>query len=241
MHRLFINLIITCLIFSTFPIYSKAQSPLEYEKAFAVPYQNALKFLETNQLLFKTQLADNQVDINTIIPAVFPEMVRFSEVQNMMETASLELLYVNYGQKYADFSIGRFQMKPSFVEQMESYVIDNQLINYLELSKYSQTEAKKIRQERIRRLKDMQWQMLYLKAFYTIVSHKFQKNFATLTEKIQFFAAAYNRGFHTSASEVEKWISMRAFPFGSKYRGTQYIYAEIAVDFYYRHFFKIFP
>lgn len=229
------------LIMSFLALFSKAQAPLEYEKAYKESYQNALLFLKTNQKIFKTQLFDNQVDIHTIVPAVFPEMVRFSEIQNMMETASLELLYVNYGQKYADFSIGRFQMKPSFIEQIERYVIDNQLINFLELSKFPQTEEKNIRRERLRRLKDLHWQIRYLGAFYTIVSHKFQKNFSTLADKIRFFAAAYNRGFHTTSTEIEKWIQMRAFPYGLKYQGTQYIYAEVAVDFYLRHFSKIFP
>jgi thiol-disulfide isomerase/thioredoxin len=218
-----------------------AQIAQEYEKNYREAYQNALNFLKNNQTLFKAQLIDNQGLINTIIPAVFPEMVRYSEVQNMLETASLELLYVNYGNAYADFSIGRFQMKPSFVEKIETYITDYQLINYYNLLKYSDKNEKKMRQERLRRLKDLTWQLQYLQAFYTIVHHKFQKNFATLSDKIRFFATAYNRGFDQPVAEIDKWLTIRAFPYGLKYRGTQYIYSEIALDFYFRYFVKIFP
>ncbi|MCU0446400.1 MAG: hypothetical protein MUE85_15950 [Microscillaceae bacterium] len=233
---------IVCLLIFLFEIGRlSAQNALEYEKNYQNAYQNALAFLRSNQQLLKAQLSDNQVDIHTILPAVFPEMVRYSEVQNMLEAASLEILYVNYGNVYADFSIGRFQMKPSFIEKIESYILDHQLINYLDLSKYTPTQPKAIRQERLRRLKDLTWQLRYLQAFYTIVQHKFQKNFATLGAKIRFFAGAYNRGFDQSGEEIEKWLTIRAFPYGIKYRGKQYIYSEIALDFYTRYFLKIFP
>jgi hypothetical protein len=229
------------LLLSIYPSNGFAQTAQEYEKNYPEAYQNALLFLKTNQKQFKTQFADNQALMSTIVSAVFPEMVRYSEVQNMLETASLELLYVNYGNRYADFSIGRFQMKPSFIEKIEVYIADYQLISYFDLLKYTHKDEKKTRQERLRRLQDLNWQLRYLQAFYTIVQRKFQKKFATLGEQIRFFATVYNRGFDQPLAEIDKWLNIRAFPYGLKYRGTQYIYSEIALDFYSRHFLKIFP
>lgn len=53
---------------------------------------------------------------------VSPELIRWTAFKDFFETTALELLYVKKGKTYADFSIGHFQIKPSFVEQLEAYV-----------------------------------------------------------------------------------------------------------------------
>ena len=53
------------------------------------------------------------------VAVVFPELVRYSALMDFMETTAVKALYQQKGVKGADFSIGRFQMKPSFVADLE--------------------------------------------------------------------------------------------------------------------------
>ena len=52
------------------------------------------------------------------IAVVFPEIVRYSAIRDKIEITLLKALYINLGEDYADFSIGQFQMKPSFAEAL---------------------------------------------------------------------------------------------------------------------------
>ena len=56
---------------------------------------------------------------------VYPELLRYNYIQDFIETSGLELIYMRYGAKTADFSIGHFQMKPSFAEHIEKYIEKN--------------------------------------------------------------------------------------------------------------------
>lgn len=49
---------------------------------------------------------------------VFPEIMRYNGLKDGIETESLRTLYVQFGEDYADFSIGLFQMKPCFAQQL---------------------------------------------------------------------------------------------------------------------------
>ncbi len=81
-------------------------------------YNRAVRyFLSANWLV--DSLRKSEVDPNFARAIVFPETVRYSFLQNQAEIAGLMVLYVKYGSAYADFSVGRFQMKPSFAEQIE--------------------------------------------------------------------------------------------------------------------------
>ena len=54
-----------------------------------------------------------------VLAIVFPELIRYSKLQDVIESNDLKVLYVQFGDTYSNFSIGRFQMKPSFCEQLE--------------------------------------------------------------------------------------------------------------------------
>ena len=58
-------------------------------------------------------------DNRTALSIVFPEVIRFNSFSDFIETKTLEWVYVDYGAEKADFSIGLFQMKPSFIEKLE--------------------------------------------------------------------------------------------------------------------------
>ena len=52
-----------------------------------------------------------------IYSIVAPEITQYSFIRNTLESYTLNVLYVQYGRAYADYSIGFFQMKPSFIEE----------------------------------------------------------------------------------------------------------------------------
>lgn len=232
-HRLFLSFTLLAVVYIRQT--SIGQTPQDYEKAYPEEYQDALNYLKENRPQIQNTLRGFQTDPNVLIAVVFPEIVRFSGVQNLVETASLELLYVRYGQGYADFSIGRFQMKPSFAEKAEEYLTQNSLESIYPQITYKSHDAKEIRKERIQRLKTLSWQLIYLAIFERIVQHKFAIPWNHLQHKITFLAAAYNHGFTHTQKEIESWIGKKAFPYGPAYKGTQYAYTEIAYDVYLRH------
>lgn len=211
---------------------SRAQSVDDFRKAYSEEYREALAFVKKHRAEMDKILPAFQVDPRFMVSVVFPEIVRFSEVSNLMETASLELLYVRFGKYYADFSIGRFQMKPSFVEKLEAHIKAYDFYAFSALITYPDTSAKMMRKERLKRLRDSQWQFQYLAAFYWIVQHKFPLEWTSEAERLKFYATAYNRGFDQNLEEIKKWISKTTFPYGPGYRGRQYAYSEIALDFF---------
>ena len=67
--------------------------------------------------------AQTETEATELAAILFPELIRYSVYKDFFETQALELLYIDYGKKTADFSIGRFQMKPSFAEAVEAYIL----------------------------------------------------------------------------------------------------------------------
>jgi hypothetical protein len=230
--------ILTFLFFSN--TQAQTQSGIAFQNAYFEQYQQGILFLQSQKSLINQLVVEHGAEKEVLVSAVFPEIVRFSDVSNLMETASLELLYTRFGNAYADFSIGRFQMKPSFIEKMESYVKEFDFKAFTEVITFKSSDEKEIRKERIERLKTITWQLKYLNCFYFIVEHKFKKTWQNIPEKIRFFAAAYNCGFENSAQDIEKWFTIKAFPYGLAYKGQQYNYTDISVDFYQRFYHPIF-
>jgi hypothetical protein len=58
---------------------------------------------------------------------------------------------------------------------------------------------------------------------------KFSKiNFNNTTEKLNFFATAYNCGYRKKIAEIIQKSTQSHFPYGMKYKGTQYSYCAIS-------------
>ena len=64
----------------------------------------------------------SELPTHLLTPVVLPEVARFNGFSNFFETAALEAFYVEDGSGVVDFSIGPFQMKPSFAERVEHRV-----------------------------------------------------------------------------------------------------------------------
>lgn len=207
--------------------------------SFAVYFKDemeaSLKFLYTyNQKM--VQKAHTYHHKNKFVTAIiFPELLRYNYVQDMIETSSLELIYIEYGSQTADFSIGHFQMKPSFVENIEKYIekYPASFYTYKKLIHTNKSMRKTQRKIRLERLKSLDWQLTYLHAFVAICDHKFKfLKWNTIPDKLRFYATCYNIGFQKKYEDILINASKKTFPHGPNYLGNQYSYASIACSYF---------
>lgn len=170
-----------------------------------------------------------------VISIVFPEIIRYSRFKDFFETKALEQLYVQNGSSSADFSIGFFQMKPSFVEDLEYHVqqLPGLKTDFQEVVNYQVTSEEGRRFERIERLKSFEWQLKYAFCYYNIMQKCFEGfQFENDEARLRFFASAYNFGFTRSFEEIEAWMNEKAFPYGKKFQTEQFAFCELSAAFY---------
>ncbi|MBO4738411.1 MAG: hypothetical protein J5606_02490 [Bacteroidales bacterium] len=146
-------------------------------------------------------------DIDPLVAeaVVWPEMERYSRLQDVLETAANYGTYITLGTNGFDFSIGRFQMKPSFVEKMEKAWMKNGLARKYALW-FDTADNATARKIRITRLQKEEWQVVYVGVFlrllylsygsYNKQGKPIQQGIETLPIKEQIYiaATAYNRG-----------------------------------------------
>lgn len=209
---------------------------LDFQTHYGDDYQAAIAFCKENKALILEKATAHQCDAASLTAIAFPELIRYNAFQNLFETAALELGYVNGGKSIADFSIGSFQMKPSFVETMEK-LVENAAQNswasdFQHLCEFDAGNESDIRKQRIKRLKNKDWQMEYLVCFYKYAETLTDNRFSS-AEKIRHIATRYNCGATKSDRELAKWLHRKSFPYGPTYpTENQHCYADIAVDFY---------
>ena len=200
-----------------------------------VEMEEALTFLKTRQTDIEKISASWSSPAAEVVAIISPELIRYNLLRDFFETQALEVVYVGFGAEAADFSIGYFQMKPSFAELVESRISQNPIFQsrFKPLITYSQSSAKAQRFARIERLKNFTWQLEYANAFYQILLDQ-QPFLLSLPpeERIAFAASAYNLGFESPPADIEDWQCVAAFPYGKKFSGPQAAYADIAVAFF---------
>ena len=207
----------------------------EFEENYRFEIENANDHYSRIEQEFITQSKNYGTDYKFISAIVFPELIRYSMYRDFFETTVLEFFYVQKGSEAANFSIGMFQIKPSFVEQIEKEVIKYKLNKYLHITEYSSQNAEEIRSERLNRIKSTKWQITYINCFYSLIQVKFKGiNFTSKEKKLAFFATAYNHGFNCSKEEIYKWAKIKSFPNGVDSDDDNYSYSEISQYFYNR-------
>ena len=209
----------------------------KYDEIFHESYKGAVKFIDQNEVQFINELGTNNGIRIEKISIIFPELLKYSRYKDILETTALELIYINYGKEQADFSIGYFQMKPSFIESLEEKIIQNNYLNqkYNNLINFKDSSTKSKRKERIARLKTLDWQLRYLNCFYDYLSITYSVvEWENKESKIRFFATAYNYDFRADKKDIEKWINQKIFPYGLVKGKQQYAYSDIAV-FYFKN------
>ena len=217
-----------------FFLFFSLPSEENYPQIFGDDYADALAFVEKNQALALKTFNGDTLQAKKAWAIVFPELIRYSMVRDFFETSALEIFYVKNGKEAADFSIGPFQMKPSFIEELEKISEQKrpQIAKQIRIGEVDEKQSRKIRLER---LKSLEWQILYLKSFISIYTEK-ENLFKLPSEKqVIFIAHAYNHGISTSTEHLDTHNitdSNKYFPYGSKYPGKQYSYASIASYFF---------
>ncbi len=224
--------LIYLLLLSPFNFIS---GPLEFPSFLELEIDEAIQFLKSKQSNIQESSTSWTSQTEEVVAIVSPELIRHQLLRDFFETQALEVAYVNFGKTVADFSIGHFQMKPSFVEQLEDYLSQNPIssVSLQSINSYPTQSKKAQRQIRLKRLKDFQWQLQYAHAFYQVLLHRFPelRGWAP-QERIAFAASAYNLGFEESAKDIRAWRCIEAFPYGKKYDGAQATFADLAIAFY---------
>jgi hypothetical protein len=150
-----------------------------------------------------------------------------------MEITLLKALYINLGEQYANFSIGQFQIKPSFAEIIrkegpsilgrKSEITFKQPEEFESMSDY--------RKSIVTDLEKTETEFKYVIAFYKICEKKYRTGKMEGEYKIRFLATAYNFGIGKNTEDIEKMIEGKYF--NTKLFKTQnYSYADVALFWY---------
>ena len=182
---------------------------------------------------------------------IFPELIRYSLFQDKMESGAVKTLYISRGRGGCDFSIGRFQMKPSFVEDLEKRWMRSGLAREYNLY-FDTKDNETARKIRITRMEKDEWQCIYLAVFLKMLYLDYgsvnrqgeyvQDGLDTLPpkEQVRLAATAYNRGCRWVNPGYGPLEEIRALA-GERHFHTavvptpktrRYVYADIAL----RHF-----
>ena len=190
------------------------------------------------------------VDPQVAEAVVWPELERYERLQDLMETAA------NYGSYIAtgagpDFSIGRFQMKPSFVEALEKAWMGSGLARPYELW-FDTDDNATARRIRISRLQKEEWQAIYLGVFLRLLYYTYgsrdkrgewtQDGLETLPveEQVRLAATAYNHGTlwrspgTGSLDRIRAVTAEEKFPLPNLFRTRMryYSYGDLAARYY---------
>ncbi|HAS43213.1 MAG TPA: hypothetical protein DCS93_22225 [Microscillaceae bacterium] len=232
---------LTFFLLLVFVQLSPAQNHQKIKHFFGKSYPGVVQYLEQHKPTLKKHLPTHPPEAAFILAMGFPELLRYNTLQNRLETAFLEALYVKKGPTYANFSVGRFQMKPSFAESLEQYCQKYLKFTGVKIYRYEVVGINNIRKARVKRLNNLGWQLKYLHSLYLALNHRFaHKKFTSRAQKLRFFAAAYNFGFLNTATKIQQWSQNKAFPYGKNYIGKQQNYTDIALDFYLNEALKFF-
>ena len=205
------------------------------EASFAQLYpkecQTAKDFYYQHKTLFEKTAKNIGFKPQMLFAIVAPEIAQYSNWGDKVETYALKVLYVQGGTSYADFSIGYFQMKPSFVELIEQTAsLDTGLKTKFDAKLFYKPTESESRAALIDRLITVEWQLTYLSIFCEIVQKRFSNlSFSNFEEQLRFYASAYNCGFQKSEQEINKLSQKALFP---KFSQKKFKYSDLSVWFY---------
>jgi len=230
----FIRINFNIFFFVCFGIISFSQQT-DYIKIFGSDWEKAESFVSENDSWMKQLSEKYDVSYPLAIAVVFPELIRYSALRDKMEITLLKALYINLGDDYANFSIGQFQMKPSFAESIHRKVpmFKGRIRNQFR-EKIKSEDIRKYRASIVKDLENPESQFLYLIAFLKICSTVYNLIDMDEEKRLKFLATAYNFSFQKSYEEVDKMTDKKFF-YTKLVKGESYSYADISV-FWYRNF-----
>lgn len=207
---------------------------IDYRKVFGKDWISAERYIKEHHAEWEREFAIFGVDCHMAEAIVFPELIRYTMWKDEIERAAVNGLYVLKGRGAADFSIGRFQMKPSFAEEVEQAWNRSSLAQEYGFS-FNLSDNAEARRSRIRRLSSEQGQCRYLAIFILLLQQRLpQLQQVSPQEQVRLLATAYNRSFSATwqslcSMQYEHHFHTEVF----KTRSTQlYCYADIAFEFW---------
>ena len=219
------------LLSSAFLFAKRQYSNADFGNSFGNKAATAKTKLAAMRSLFETCSAICNTDPVFMQSLVFPEVMRYNSLKDGIEAESLRTLYVQFGKEYSNFSIGIFQMKPSFAEEVEEKakaMLPASINEELQLS-YNSADEQAIRMQRVERLQDEQWQLVYLTAFICICNEIYKDHrFPGDLEKVQWYATVYNAGFNRTDAYISQKIKEENFYLLQQMPGKKFRYAAIA-------------
>lgn len=203
-------------------------------QALNMSVEDCLSFYENHQCDFENIAKKYNCNVAEVAAVALPEVARYMEWQNSLENYALWNFYIDGGKESADFSIGYFQMKPSFIEKLECSIVEDECLtemysNILPYGNFSEKESRKYRLEQLNVINN---QFEYLCIYFKIMENKYSNDFSTNNERIKFFAAAYNYGFNQKKEDIIKWMSVKGFPYGRRFNFEQDAFADVAAYLY---------
>lgn len=225
--------IIFILLLITGLAETSSSQALNYRDIFGEDWNKAETFEKENRNWIEPILNKNRISYPEAIAIIFPELVRYSALRDKMEISLLKTLYVNLGEEYADFSIGVFQMKPSFAETIRNeskvYLGPRAGIVFKNPSDYS--DIKDFRKSIIRDLEDSEGQVAYLISFIRVCEKKFNLYRLNEVPRIKFLATAYNYSIDKTALQIAAMADKKFF--STKLLKTEnYSYADVSIFWY---------
>jgi hypothetical protein len=221
-----------------FTAQARAARAEDYAAIFGGKYADAEQFLRQNAWIAGAlQLPAN--DMRIAVAVVFPEIIRFSALEDDIQVRGLKVLYVQYGRAYTDFSVGRFQMKPSFVEHLEEdygRLFTDSEKAVIGISAFERADTSRLREKRVRRLDDISWQVRYLRLFMLVMEKRYGKAaMGGLEDRLRFYATAYNVGYLSGESALRQKMGKRRFHVALMFPTVTYNYADVALFFFRAH------
>ena len=131
--------------------FSMAAAAQDYQTIFEKEWKEAEKYITGQKEIWMVIFSEFGLRAKLAEAVVFPELIRYSALQDFIETTAVKVLYLQGGTRGADFSIGRFQMKPSFAEALERDWMQTALRHEYELY-FDLADNVYARRTRIRRL-----------------------------------------------------------------------------------------
>lgn len=229
------TLIWTLVLLAAYPAAGGCQLTLGPE------WNRAVESVASHRATWSEVFATLHVEPAECEAIIFPEQLRYSRLQDGMEQAVVQTFYVQGGNAKGNFSIGPFQMKPSFAEEVERAWMESPMRHEYKLY-FDLGDNRHARGKRIERLKDERWQCIYLAIFVRLLLAR-EPSLLTLPaeERVGLLATAYNFSFTASLPSLQQRKSRRTFHLDLlPGKGTTYYsYAELSVYYYKNYNLKI--
>jgi len=233
--RMAVVLIVGATAFSSIDT-AQASLKQDVEPALSQAWKEASQYAESRHEAWNEIWTAFDVPADVAEAIVFPEMLRYSIWQDQLETSAVKGTYVSMGSQGFDFSIGRFQMKPSFVERLERRWMMSAFPSQYD-AYFDTDNTRMARRVRLSRIEDEIWQCVYVAMFIKLTYLDYQGLSALpIKEQVRLVATAYNRGAVSSVSgggDIEKlrqWASQRFYHFSllPTKDVQRYVYADLA-------------